>query len=213
MNMEIVDRLHARLASAEHSATPDFRRLLGDAAWHRLPKAVQARFCASAHAVDATEYRGSMCVRASLVGRAFAHICRLVGTPVAPWVGDAVNVQVRVFESDRGIVWERRYEFADRAPVIVRSTKALNDDGALVESLGAGLNMRLEVSEKDGELHFVSTGYYFEVAGLRVTLPSWFLPGITRVIHEDLGGGEFRFTMTTDHRWFGRLYFQQGIFH
>ena len=154
-----------------------------------------------------------MCVRASLLGRVLAQLCRLIGTPVAPWIGDEVNMRVRVHQTDHGIVWEREYEFAYRAPVIVRSTKALNSDGALVESLGAGFHMRLDVFEKDRELHFVSTDYYFELAGLRITLPRWFLPGVTRVIHEDLGGGEFRFTMTTDHRWFGRLYFQQGIFH
>ena len=213
MNMDIVSDVHGRLAPADHIATPDFRRLLGDTAWHRLPQAVQARFDVSAHAAGATEYVGAMCVDASLLGRAFAQLCRLIGTPVAPWVGDEVSMRVRVHQTDHGIVWEREYQFADRAPVVVRSTKAMNSDGALVESLGAGLHMRLDVFEKDRELHFVSTDYYFELAGLRLTLPSWFLPGVTRVIHEDLGGGEFRFTMTTDHRWFGRLYFQQGIFH
>ncbi|MFL6575490.1 MAG: DUF4166 domain-containing protein [Povalibacter sp.] len=206
LGLEFNDRLSS-------PSTPDFRGLLGEAAWKRLPAAVQDRFCASAHVHGVTHYRGSMKVRASFLGRALAQVCRLIGTPVAPWVGDDVTMQVRVYESDAGIVWERRYEFANRSPVTVLSTKQLDCEGGLVESLGAGLRMRLCIYEEHGQLHFVSTGYYFEAAGLRLALPNWFLPGVTHVIHEDLGAGNFRFSMSTDHGWLGQLYFQDGVFH
>lgn len=190
---------------------PDFRRLLGEPAWHRLPAAVRSRFCADAHAAT-TVYRGVARVEASLAGRLLAQLCRLIGTPVAPYVGDEVPMTVRVFESSTGVVWERRYEFPSRA-VVVRSTKQLDDDGMLVECLNAGLHMRLRVFEEHGALHFVSTGYFFKAGGLRFRLPQWFLPGITHVVHEDCGDGRFRFGMSTVHRWFGRMFFQDGMFH
>ena len=205
----IADRVE-RAGKESVQRKPDFRRLLGDAAWSRLPAAVRSRFSAEAHAAT-TVYRGIAKVEASFSGRLLAHVCRLIGTPVAPHVGDDVPMTVRVFESDTGVVWERRYEFASR-DVIVRSTKQLDDDGMLVECLNAGLHMRLRVLEEGGELHFVSTGYFFKAGALRFNLPQWFLPGTTHVVHEDRGGGYFRFGMVTDHRLFGRMFCQDGIF-
>lgn len=201
-----VDRVTGR-----HVHHPDFRRLLGEAAWFRLPAAVRERF--GDHARTQVVYRGVAHVAASLAGRWFAQACRLIGTPVAPFIGDDVPMTVRVYAADKGIVWERHYEFPGRAPVIVRSTKQLDESGGLVEALNAGLCMTLRVFEENGELHFLSTGYFFRAGQWRIRLPDWFLPGETHVVHRDLGGDSFRFSMATNHHWFGRMYFQDGVFH
>lgn len=191
---------------------PDFRKLLGPVAWENLPPAVRARFAIEAHDGKTTVYRGQMQVKASLGGRWFAQLCRLIGTPVAPFVGAEVPVHVGVFDCAEGVVWERRYEFPGRAPTIVRSIKQVDVDGTLIEALNAGLHMRLRVYEDRGAVHFVSIGYFFRAGWLRFSLPDWFLPGTTHVIHEDQGNGRFRFTMQTEHRWFGEMFFQDGIF-
>lgn len=207
---EADQQLASRRVTDRH---PDFRGLLGEAAWGRLPAAVRARFSDETQAPVATIYRGVAKVDASPGGRALAHLCRLIGTPVAPFVGKEVPMTVRVFAAHDGVVWERHYEFPGGRPVVVRSTKQLGADGLLVESLNAGLHMRLRVFEQQGQLHFKSTGYFFRAGALRFDLPQWFLPGVTHVVHEDLGGGSFRFSMTTDHRWFGRMFHQDGVFH
>jgi hypothetical protein len=191
------------------TTVPDFEQLLGSTAWARLPAAVRARFAADAH-LEPTVYRGTACVRASVVGRLLAHVCRCLGTPVAPYVGDDVSMTVRVYRDAHGIVWEREYAFSHRT-CIVRSTKEARE-GVLVEKLGAGLHMQLRVQEQNGELHFVSDGYFFQIGRWRLDLPDGFLPGGTRVAHIDLGAGRFRFTMRTQHRWLGELYYQDGIF-
>jgi hypothetical protein len=197
-------------AASPTASIPDFERLLGPGAWARLPQAVRARFDVNAHAHEATVYVGATTVRASMTGRAFAHLCRLVGTPVAPYVGDDVPLRVRVYRTNDGVVWERHYQFA-HGDCVVASTKQSDGDG-LIEKLGAGLHMKLRVFEAAGALHFVSDGYFFRAGRLSLRLPDWFLPGGTHVTHEDLGDGRFRFTMLTHHRWFGELYFQDGIF-
>jgi hypothetical protein len=192
------------------SLVPNFEHLLGDAAWARLPAAVRARFAVGAHAHHTTIYAGNTLVRANLAGRVFAHLCRCIGTPVAPYVGDNVPMHVRVYRTDDGIVWERRYAFAHR-DCVVTSTKQFDGD-ALVEKLGAGLHMRLRVLEARRALHFVSDGHFFRFGRLTIELPDWFLPGGTQVTHCDLGEGRFRFTMRTHHPWFGELFFQDGVF-
>ena len=196
---------------ATSPAAPNFERLLGPDAWQRLPAAVRARFATDAHAhCKTTTYVGTAAVRATLPGRAFAHLCRCIGTPVAPYVGEAVPMRVRVFRVDDGIVWERHYDFAGRA-CIVTSTKQTDGD-VLVEKLGAGLYMRLRTFEDAGALCFASTGYFFRIGDLRVALPDWFLPGGTHVMHDDLGCGQFRFTLRTQHPWFGEMFSQDGVF-
>jgi hypothetical protein len=213
MDAAIVDGLRTRAGiRARPDRRPDFRKLLGPAAWENLPAAVQARFALEAHRDEAVVYRGQMEVKASLGGRLLAHLCRMIGTPVAPFVGTAVPVSVRVFDSDEGVVWERRYEFAGRPAVTVRSTKQMRADDGLVEVLNFGLHMRLQVHEEHGALHFVSTGYFFRAGALQFDLPGWFLPGPTHVIHEDRGNGRFCFSMRTAHHWFGEMYFQEGLF-
>jgi Domain of unknown function (DUF4166) len=192
------------------SAMPDFEKLVGAVGWAHLPEAVRRRFAHDAQAVAPTIYCGEALVRASLAGRLLAHVCRVIGTPVVPYVGDRVAMTVRVYRDADGIVWERAYAFADRR-CVVRSTKQIHH-GALVEKLGAGLHMQLRVFEADAALHFVSDRYFFQLGSLRIELPDWFLPGPTHVTHTDLGGGRFRFSMQTVHGWWGELFYQDGIF-
>lgn len=201
--------LDAKGRALRPTTLPDFEQLLGAAAWARLPAAVRARFAIDAH-VATTEYRGIASVRASLVGQALAHLCRCIGTPIAPYVGDDVRMTVRVYRNSDGVVWEREYAFAHRT-CVVRSTKQMSD-GALVEKLGAGLHMQLRVQEERGDLHFISDGYFFQIGRWRFDLPDGFLPGGTHVAHIDLGAGKFRFTMRTEHGWLGELYHQDGVF-
>lgn len=191
----------------------DFRALLGEAAWQRLPTAVCDRFALRSHATP-TVYRGAMRVEASRIARVLSQLWRLIGTPVAPYVGDAVRVVVRVHDlpDGSGTVWERTYHFSGRAPSVVRSIKQLDNDGTLIETLGAGLHMRLTIHEIDGAVHFISNGYFFRIGSLRFNIPAWFPPGMTCVVHEDQGSGRFRFAMHTSHPWFGSMFVQDGEF-
>ncbi len=78
--------------------------------------------------------------------------------------------------------------------------------------MGHGLGMRLEVFERDGALHFLSRHYFWRVAGFCLRLPYLFSPGTAHVVHTDLGGGYFRFTMDFRHCLFGTLFHQDGTF-
>ena len=215
--MEAVRRAFGAIAGStrRQPAWPNFAELLGSAAWNRLPAAVRERFPAVHSADEYIEYVGTMNeVHATTLGRIVAWLTSVFGTPVATNVGSNVRTVVRVYPNAKvkGIVWERIYHFAGRSAVTVRSTKRLDRDGGMIEALGRGLRMRLRVSEHNGTLRFTSTGYYLECLGIRMPLPRWLPPGTTHVIHTDEGGGRFRFTMYTEHPWFGRMFFQEGEF-
>jgi hypothetical protein len=72
--------------------------------------------------------------------------------------------------------------------------------------------MPLSVYQQRGVLHFVSKGYYFELAAIKIPLPSWLSPGTTHVEHADESNGWFRFTMTVAHPLFGEVFYQTGRF-
>jgi hypothetical protein len=193
------------------------QRILGDAAWQRLPTAVRDRFGEPAKRVD---YVGEFeVVRASRLGRILAFLCRLIGTPIVPRTGSCVPAVVHVGPEGKGVAWDREYRWPGERYSLVRSTKVIDTDGRLVERLPARLCMPLDVYEREGTLHFVSRGYYFDLGtwlrgrSLEISLPSWFSPGVTHVEHCDESDGWFRFTMTVTHPFFGELYYQSGRFH
>jgi hypothetical protein len=192
------------------------RDVLGVAAWNRLPEAVRERFADAA--VHATYAGAFEVVRASVLGRMFAWLGVLFGTPVAPRAGTNVAARVLVRPDEHGVAWNREYHWADGTTHLVRSTKVVAADGRLVEKLPARLCMPLDVYEEGGVLHFVSRGYYFDLRfgdpamGLVVWLPRLLAPGVTHVEHIDLGHGWFRFTMTVTHPLLGEMFFQTGRF-
>jgi uncharacterized protein DUF4166 len=208
------EAMNERLAELDDLTTADvvrhhgLRQVLGAAAWQRLPAAVQARFVEGAPDVI---YAGAFeVVDASWLGRFFAWLGALVGTPVVPRTGRNVAARVDVRATRDGVEWRREYRWGDGVDVVT-STKIVRD-GRLIERLPARLNMPLEVREENGVLVFESRGYYFDVFGLRLPLPAFFAPGCTRVEHVDLGHGWFRFTLLVMHPWFGQMFFQTGRF-
>jgi Domain of unknown function (DUF4166) len=187
------------------------REVLGATAWSRLPEAVRERF-ADSNAV--ATYAGAFeVVRASALGRVFAWVGTLFGTPVAPRAENHVAARVLVRPDARGVAWDREYLWADGTRSLVCSTKVVTEDGLLIEMLPARLCMPLDTYVEGGVLHFVSRGYYFHLgAGFRLWLPALLSPGVTHVEHIDLGHGWFRFTMTVTHPLGGEVYFQTGRF-
>lgn len=199
------------LLDARTGGRHGLRDVLGLQAWNRLPAAVRERFAENAGNVT---YAGAFeFVRASLLGRAFAWLGTLFGTPVAPRTGENVEALVLVRPSTHGVDWNREYRWADGAKHLVRSTKVVTAEGLLIEKLPARLCMPLKVYEDCGVLHFVSRGYYFDLGfGVHLPLPAFFSPGVTHVEHIDLNHGWFRFTLAVTHPLFGELFFQTGRF-
>ncbi len=181
--------------------------------WHRLHPAVQARFLHEPEAGKPVIYQGIMeKVHVSAAGWLFAQATRLIGNPLSRHRGADVPVQVRLTPCEKGGVrWQRIYGFA--RPFVVTSAKREDAHGRLCEYVGMGFGMRLRVFARRGALHFESQRYFWEVAGRQIPLPHWLSPGVTHVVHEDLGDGDFRFTIAMDHAFLGRTFFQTGRFH
>ena len=188
----------------------DLPALVGADGWARLPVAVRRRF-GPGH--GAAMYVGRMALRCSPVGRVFATLSRLFGSPLSGVADAAVPTAVRVVDDGRGgMVWARHFHAAGGAPHIVRSTKELDARGGLVERTDGGLSMSLAVFEERGALVFESRRFALILGRLRLPVPALLTPGTCRVVHTDLGDGLFRFDLDMVHPLWGHTFHQSGVF-
>ncbi len=203
-----------RQTTADTVADPTYRRLLGEAAWRRLPVEVRRRFSQAPAAGHTLVYRGSVSLAYSRAGRVFAMLCHALGRLLPPaWATRAIVDVELDRDPDGGIRWSRRYRYGDGRTVVVRSTKCVGADGrGLSERVGRFFIMPLDVRNDDGRLEFVSTSYAIRIGRIRLPIPGVLTPGTTRVSHTQIRGGLFRFTLSVRHRWLGETVRQDGLF-
>jgi hypothetical protein len=203
--------LTAPVLPASATAAPlDLAALVGAEGWARLPAAVRRRF-AAAHG-DCT-YRGTLDLRCSRAGRAYALLARAFGGPLAATEASAIPATVRVrADGHGGVVWERRFHCDPAHDHLVCSTKEIAPDRRLRERVAGGLGMALDVFEDSGSLVFQSRHFVLILGRFSVRVPALLAPGTCRVTHTDLGGGRFRFALDMVHPLWGRTFHQSGVF-
>lgn len=195
---------------SRHSA--DFRHLVGGGGWQNLSPTIIARFDAMSEGEHTHHYTGNMVVKRSGLGLIFTYICKLFGSPLVAEQADHTKVEVSVFKKDDGICWQRVFHFDNKRPITVSSLKVVDNTHGLMERVDGGLHMKLNVYEEDGNLHFVSNRYCIKCGHRYIPLPSFFTPGKLHVAHIDEGNGRFRFRMSFEHHYFGRTFYQDGVF-
>ena len=198
------------LAPAAHAVRHlDLADCVGAAGWARLPAAVRRRFGAGHPDVD---YTGRMELRCSAIGRVYAGLSRAFGSPLTGLQAHGLAATVRVRSNGQGgVVWERVFGDAAGAAT-VRSTKEPGAGAQLTERTDGGLAMALDVFEEDGSLIFQSRRFFLALGRLSIPVPGWLSPGQCRVTHTDLGGGDFRFTLSMQHPLWGETFYQSGVF-
>lgn len=201
------------------SRTPDgeidVRATIGPDAFDRLPARVRARFSRHGPGHAPIVYRGLMHnVASTWLGYVVALATRIAGNPVVTGTGRNVPCTVTLTPDALlgGTIWHRCYRFARRIETAA-TTKRRGRDGGPVESFSGHFGMTLDIREVAGQLHFITDRYFVEWRSLRICLPGFASPGRLTVIHADEEDGWFRFTMTLQHRLFGVLLHQDGLFY
>ena len=201
-----------RLMTGDNS----YRDSLGEKSWRRLAPEVRMRFSHKPRPGQSLLYRGVMHrVELSFMGWLFAQACRVIGTPLAPYRGTDVPMIIELSQDANlgGIAWHRTYEFPGGRMFTARSTKCNAAGSEFIEHIGCGFQMRLRLTEEDGNLVFISTQYEVCLFGRNCRIPPWLTPGKTTVRHEQLTGDRFRFSLSVDHPQLGRTVFQVGEFY
>lgn len=186
--------------------------------WHQLHPNVQRRFNRLPSQRQPIIYKGIMeVIERSGAGWLFATLTKIIGNPLSPHQGTDVpmTVELTTKAGHKGVFWKRTYHFADKKPFSVTSVKK-DEKGRMMECVGGGFGMFLDVYAENSDLHFKSTRYFWQFLKWYVPLPHWLSPGETHVIHQDLasshGKGKFRFSITMKHPVLGTTFFQTGVF-
>jgi hypothetical protein len=192
-----------------------FRALLPDDEWGRLPVAIWRRFSKRLADGRTVVYVGEVEEAGfSRIGWWVAQLARVIGGPLPTGSDTGVPMIVTVTEdaASGGQIWTRICARRDGFPQVIHSAKRFAGPTGLEEYVGFGVSMGLRISVEHEALCFRSTGYSLQLGRLRLPLPEWLTPGDITVVHSDLGGGTFRFTLDVVHPRFGMLVRQSALF-
>jgi hypothetical protein len=192
-----------------------FRELVGESAWRRLPRPVQARFERELAPGESAVFVGEVAeTRMSFVGWLWAQVARLAGSPLPlRAIARAAAVVVVTDDVERdGQAWTRLYHEKGRLPQVIRSTKRFAGPTGLEECVGAGVGMALVASVEDRAMVFRSAEYFWRVGGWRLHIPDWMTPGRIAVIHREERRRRFSFTLIVAHPLFGETIRQAAFF-
>lgn len=192
-----------------------FKKILGPE-WGKLHPDIQARFDKNPAPGNPLHYNGELSeLTCSRVGRILGYLTMpLIKGALMPY-NDAnfpVDIQVYAKPDCTSIFKQRIYRLNGRAPVMFTSFMAESSKGEVLEYVGMGLGMKLLLDVRDGNLHFESDGYFWEVFGARIPLPGVFTPGKTFLCHRNNSANQFDIRIEIRHALFGTTFTQAGVF-
>ena len=192
-----------------------FKKILGPT-WGQLHPDIQRRFDKNPAPGKPLYYRGELSeLTASRVGKLLAYLTMpLIQGALMPYDDASFPVDIQVYskENSPAIFKQRIYRLNGRKPVQFTSFMRESRKGEVMEYVGMGLGMKLVLDVRDGNLHFESDGYFWEVFGVRIPLPSVLTPGKTFLRHRNQSPEQFDIRIDIRHPWFGTTFTQVGVF-
>lgn len=210
---DVIDEV--RLDTDESLGDLRFRALMPDEEWASLPPPIRRRFSKRLADGRTTIYTGTILdTHMTRAGRCLAQIARLIGAPLPTSTDANVPMVVTVTEdvATGGQIWTRLCARHNGFPQIINSSKRFGGPTGIEEYLGYGISIAMTIHACDGALVFRSAGYSLSVFGRRLTLPAWLRPAEMTVMHAELGGGRFIFTLDVGHPRLGTLIRQSAEF-
>lgn len=192
-----------------------FKKILGPE-WRKLHIDIQRRFNKNPAPGKPLNYTGSLSeLYCSRIGKLLGFITTpMIQGALIPY-SDAdfpVDIQVYSRADSTAIFKQRIYRLHGRKPIQFTSFMQESSNGEVLEYVGMGLGMKLTIHAKDGNLHFASDGYFWELFGLRIPLPGLLTPGKTILCHQNENPNQFNIRIEIRHALFGTTFRQAGVF-
>lgn len=192
-----------------------FKKILGRE-WSKLHPDIQARFDKNPLPGKPLRYTGRLSeLTCSRVGRVLGYLSMpFVKGALMPYNDADFPVDIEVYSKQdcASIFKQRTYRLNAREPVMFTSFMAESPKGEVLEYVGAGLGMKLVLDVRDGNLHFESDGYFWQLFGVRIPLPGLLTPGKTFLCHRNNNANQFDIRIEIRHALFGTTFAQAGVF-
>jgi hypothetical protein len=192
-----------------------FKKILGQK-WGDLHPDIQARFGKNPMPGKPLHYSGWLSeLTCSWLGRLLGYLTMpLIKGALMPYTDANFPVDIQVYSKlDCASIFKQRiYRLNVSKPVMFTSFMAESSKGEVLEYVGMGLGMKLLLFVRDGNLHFESDGYFWEVFGVRIPLPGLLTPGKTFLCHRNNNANQFDIRIEIRHALFGTTFTQAGVF-
>ncbi len=193
-----------------------FKKILGPR-WLTLHPDIQRRFDKNPVVGRALKYRGELSeLTCSRFGKLLGHLTMpMISGALIPYSDADFPVDIEVYSrpDDPAIYKQRIYRLNGRKPIQFTSYMRESERGEVLEYVGMGLGMKLKLHAEDGNLHFTSDGYFWDLFGWRVPLPGILTPGQTFLSHRNDSPDQFNIRIEIRHCLFGTTFTQVGVFH
>ncbi len=193
-----------------------FKKILGEE-WKKLHPDIQTRFARNPAPNKPLYYSGRL---SQLTCSKFGKILGYLTLPILKGAlipfndfDFPVDIQVYSKPNNPSIFKQRIYHLHGRKPIQFTSYMRESNKGEVLEYVGMGLGMKLIMYVKDGNLHFTSKGYFWQVFKWRIPLPDLFTPGKVYLSHCNDTAEQFNIRIEIRHNLFGTSFTQIGIFH
>lgn len=192
-----------------------FKKILGPK-WRLLHADIQRRFDRNPLPGQPLYYTGTLTeLRCSRLGQLLGYLTMpMIKGALMPYNDADFRVDIQVYSKagDPAIYKQRIYRLNGRKPVQFTSFMRESVRGEVLEYVGMGLGMKLLLDVHDGNLHFESDGYFWEVLGVRIPLPGLLTPGKTFLCHRNNDEHQFDIRIDIVHPLFGPSFSQAGVF-
>ena len=192
-----------------------FKKILGPQ-WATLHPDIQTRFARNPLPGKPLSYSGELTeLTCSRLGMMLGYLTMpMIKGALMPFNDANFPVEIEVYskENSPSIFKQRIYHLHGRKPVQFTSFMRESSEGEVLEYVGMGLGMKLLLDVRDGNLHFESDGYFWEIFGVRIPLPALITPGKTSLFHRNNSAGQFDIRIEIKHALFGTTFTQAGVF-
>jgi hypothetical protein len=192
-----------------------FKKILGPK-WQTLHPDIRKRFEKNPKPGHPLKYQGNLEeLSCSFAGKILARLAKpFINGALMPYCDSNFPVDIEVYSKENCpyIFKQRIYKLHHKKPIQFTSFMKESNKGDVLEYVGAGLGMKLLVFVKDGNLHFKSDGYFWDIGFCKIPIPGLFTPGKTYLTHVNEGANKFRIRIDIDHIIFGKMFIQAGVF-
>jgi hypothetical protein len=192
-----------------------FKKILG-ARWRELHPDIRQRFDRNPEPGKPLSYTGVLTeLTCSRAGKVWAYLARpFIKGALIPHTDAEFPVDIEVYakRGDPAIYKQRIYRLNGRDPIQFTSFMREGPRGEVFEYVGGGLGMILVLDVRDGNLHFESDGYFWQLCGMRLPLPALLTPGKTFLCHRNCDSTSFDIRIHIEHPVLGTTFTQAGKF-